>query len=155
VHRTVTAAAINTPVGIASITSMMNQQNTQSNTAPLKPRAFINIIFFDEQFKAVDYRVSMVGSNSTVKDHYAELQNIAAPKSGFVYIYCSNESPVNVYFDNLQVVHTRGSILEETHYYPFGLTMAGISNKAVGSLQNKTKFVLSSRQLDMETGEIY
>jgi RHS repeat-associated protein len=137
VHGAVTPALINTPTGIAGITNMMNNQADQNNAAPLKPKAFINVIFFDEQFKTVDYRVSMVGNNSTIKDHYAELQNIAVPKNGFVYIYCSNESPVNVFFDNLQVVHTRGPILEETHYYPFGLTMAGISSKAANTIPNK------------------
>jgi RHS repeat-associated protein len=31
-------------------------------------------------------------------------------------------------------------IIDATSYYPFGLTMAGISSKAAGSLENKYKF---------------
>jgi RHS repeat-associated protein len=121
---------------------MLAQQSSQSDAAPTKPRAFINVIFFDEQFKTYDggYRVSMIGNAGTVKDHVSDLQNIDAGKSGYVYIYCSNESPMSVFFDNLQVLHTRGPLTEETHYYPFGLTMAGISSKAAGITPNKLKY---------------
>lgn len=75
-----------------------------------------------------------------MKIHSSELQNIAVPGNGYVYIYVSNESPVNVFFDNLQGVHNRGAILEETHYYPFGLAMAGISSRAAGGVENKRRF---------------
>src|SRR5690606_23507284 len=102
----------NVPAGVTGINSMITQQGNQSNAAPAKPRAFINVIFFDEQFKTYEdgFSISMVGANSVVKDHFSELQNLIANKSGYVYIYCSNESPVNVFFDNMQVVHTRGAM---------------------------------------------
>lgn len=72
--------------------------------------------------------------------------------NSFLYIYCSNESPVNVYFDNLQVVHTKGPLVETNEYYPFGLLAAGISYKAFSDLENYLK--LSGNELQSGEFEI-
>ncbi|MFC4231489.1 DUF6443 domain-containing protein [Parasediminibacterium paludis] len=112
-------------------------------TTTQKPKAFINYIVFDEQYNYVTGNASAVGEVNTVKDHNsidAVLQGIVIPKNGYIYVFCSNESPVDVFFDNLQVIHTPGPLLEETHYYPFGLTMSGISAKAANSIGNKLKY---------------
>jgi len=138
-HGGITASQLNgSTTTTAGINTLLSNQTTDAATAPTVPKAYINYIFFDDQFKATATGFSKVGSNSVVKPH-TDLSNLTATKSGYVYIYVSNESPVNVFFDNLQVIHTRGAILEETHYYPFGLTMAGISSKALafGSTENK------------------
>lgn len=99
---------------------------------PNRPKAYLNFVLFDDQFKLVE-------ENSGVKQVKAspdELQQLVKDKmpikkSGFLYVYTSNESSQDVYFDDVVVTQATGPLLEETHYYPFGLTMAGISSNAL------------------------
>ena len=108
-----------------------------SSVTPSAPKAGINWILFDEQFRPVSIGFDPVDGAETIKNH---AKNADIAQNGYLYVYCSNESNVDVLFDNLQVIHNKGPLVEETHYYPFGLTMSGISSKAAGSLTNKLKY---------------
>jgi RHS repeat-associated protein len=110
-----------------------------------RPKAYINWILFDEQFRPVmsNSGFDAVSANSDeLKPHH---NTVSITKSGYLYVYCSNESNQNVFFDNLQVIHTRGPLLETNEYYPFGLLASGISYKGAGLIENNHKF--SSNEL--------
>ncbi len=110
-----------------------------------KPKAYLNWILLDDQLKYVSsYPQSgaiAAGSSATLKT--LAYTGIPITKNGFLYIWVSNETPSwDAFFDNLKVTQYTGPELEETHYYPFGLTMAAISSKALKPkyIQNNYKY---------------
>ena len=117
------------------------------------PKAYLNYIFLDDQF---NYVSSLSGSVQTASSTYpAGAFNTVAPgsqlalnKSGYLYIWVSNETQGwDVFFDNLSVQHRQGPLLEENHYYPFGLTMAGISDKAIKTNYAENKYRYNGKEL--------
>jgi RHS repeat-associated protein len=146
-----------------TVPGIFTTQPTQNGAS--MPKASINWVILDEQFRYVTGNIDMVGAatttNGTLKNH--QVLNIAIPKNacptakkeievfrrGYIYVYCNNESNYDVYFDNLQaasaerslsMIHNKSAILEETHYYPFGLAIAPISSKAANGTENKYQY---------------
>jgi RHS repeat-associated protein len=144
-----THGVTNTELTNAGSFDPTNFLNTQSSgTTTTKPKAFLNWILFDEQFNYVSSSSgfeqvpdeSAFGTGANAHTYLHVKNNMPVSKSGYLYIYTSNETPnINVYFDNLQVSHKRGALLETNEYYPFGLPMKNISYKAAGTIQNRYK----------------
>jgi RHS repeat-associated protein len=116
-------------------------RSANNPTPPTNPKAYLNYIILDNQF---NYDATSSGARPVgAADNLATLtDSIRIKKNGYLYIYLSNETKgVSVFFDNLSITHYSGPLMEETHYYPYGLTMAGISDKALKNFpENKYRF---------------
>jgi RHS repeat-associated protein len=137
--------------GASPIYAALNSFFTNNNPNPSgKPKAYLNWILLDEQLKYVSDNgqsgalvVGNAGSLATLAT-----TGLALKKSGYLYIWVSNETPNwDVFFDNLSVKHYTGPLLEETHYYPFGLTIAGISSKALKPYYAENRYKYNGKEL--------
>ena len=117
-----------------------------NNSGGSNPKAYLTVVFFNERFEYVSegstyLRVAASGDGQAP----LVIPNVKAPKNGYAYVYLSNESNEPVYFDDFKVADTRGRIIEEDHYYAFGLRIDGISSKKLdvgieGSLKNNNLY---------------
>ena len=163
-----TSGAVNTAMQgqATNITSPLNSNNPfgvavlpDAAATDNLPKAYLSVLFFDERFNFVGSepvhsdRVKVEGNNTDI----LSITGIKAPKNGYAYIYVSNESDEPVYFDNLKVSHTRGSIVEENHYYAYGLKIAAISSHVLpaaneGNTKNNYLYQGDFSQFDEEVG---
>lgn len=149
-----TNATVLTQSGGVLSTSVADYLSNQDNNADDgRPKAFLNWILFDEHFNLVQSssgadqvpEESWYQNSSAVYEHL--FNDLLMEKSGYLFVYVSNESTtIPVYFDNLQVSHKRGAIIDETHYYPFGLAIKGLSSKAVAFGKPLTKLKYNGKE---------
>lgn len=137
----------NNLLGSTDLAALVNTSPATNSLGQQAPRAYLCILFFDErmQLDRIGSRVLAVPYQPNTRGQLSRMGTgsngaVSAPRNGYAYVYFTNESNVDVHWDNFLLSHERGPILEETHYYPFGLTMAGISSKAMGSLDNRLEY---------------
>lgn len=130
----------------------------------------VRMVFTEEEKRAIYLLTSIETSKVAIEEQYYDIQpgNIADKSEAIgttdyqnnndisnnpadpsfegtnsVKLYRLNGSSAKTGLSiTLKIIHTRGAILGETDYYPFGLTMAGISSKALqfGQPENRKKY---------------
>jgi RHS repeat-associated protein len=134
--------------------------NTQNYSGTDKPQAYLNWVLLDNQFNYVStnnqsgaLQVGAAGVQSNGQLQSPLAQNIPITTSGYLYIYVSNATQNwDVFFDQLSIQHISGPMLEEEHYYPFGLTMAGLSDKAILPSYPRNKYRYNGIEYDSAFG---
>ena len=135
-------------------TGVQNFLNTNDPQIAGYPKAYLNWVFLDDQFNYISTSSGSVPAGNSSKlagtlNTLAPGAPLTMPKNGYLYIWVSNETQGwDVYFDNLSVQYKQGPVLEENHYYPFGLAMAGISDKAIKTQQySENKYRYNGKEL--------
>jgi RHS repeat-associated protein len=87
------------------------------------PAAYLNYILFDKNYKLLDMGWQAVTSASSWNKAKVSFAPIAIKEEGYMFVYLSYENESNnwVYFDDLNVTHTKTNVIQYNDYYPFGL----------------------------------
>ena len=149
----VSGANANSAIGEQGATQVINSTITSDNyaafqsilntmTDPDAPTAYINYMMFDDQMNFLPDQSGAVqiGSTSGTWQAIGTTSPISATHTGYVLIFMSTTYLGDVYFDNLQITVYHSRLLQEQHYYPFGLAVN--VGEAVGgdNVHNKFKF---------------
>ncbi|MBS1681683.1 MAG: RHS repeat-associated core domain-containing protein [Bacteroidetes bacterium] len=107
------------------------------NDNPNAPKAFLNYLVFDRSYALLDGGyVQMQGTakeDGTNVPHEKLFAQVVTRQAGYIYIWLSNESPtpVEVYFDDFTVTHTKSPVVQTDDYYPFGLKFNSYSRENI------------------------
>ncbi|WP_198173017.1 DUF6443 domain-containing protein [Hymenobacter ginkgonis] len=114
------------------------------------PKGYLRVLVFNQDSALVDQRTLQLTQAALGSYQVLDTQWLPITQNGYVTVYVGNESPVDVYFDELRIVHRQGLQVQENQYDPYGLELAGISGAAPGlRLKNFYQFNGKENQLDL------
>jgi hypothetical protein len=76
--------------------------------------------------------------------------NMMVQKTGYLYVYVSNETNMDVYFDDLVINHKTGPLLEVNNYRAFGSDIARQNARAF--IANETNISTMAKSCKTKNG---
>jgi RHS repeat-associated protein len=150
--------------GATAITTKINNLLSPTNyslyeglkataTDPAYPRAYMNILVFDEDFNLKTPQSIVVQLRGGPFSWSRLKRNLALNQNGYVVGWLSHESNMNTYFDAVDLVHIAGRLQEEQHYYPHGLR---IEAGTASSVREPNRYRYQGKMMQEELGlELY
>ncbi|MDW7691154.1 DUF6443 domain-containing protein [Flammeovirgaceae bacterium SG7u.111] len=92
------------------------------------PLAYVQVVFYNENDEVVQSARKEIRSEGS--DNWIELKASPdkAKHNGYAKVFVVNESSEPVWVDDFKITHQQ-LVVQENHYYPYGMNMAGIERK--------------------------
>lgn len=113
-----------------NLTDFLTALTADSGEETNIPKAYLTWLFFNKKLEFVPSMSGVLHANQPDDLQNLAVVNLEATESGYLYVYVSNESDKDVYFDNLQVLHTKGAVMEMNEYYPYGMMNQSLSESS-------------------------
>ncbi len=113
-------AASTSNINVVSLTNSITQLQNNTNDT-LTPKGYLNYIIFDENMNFLPEASGAIKVFQANTWTDLSVNAFKVPVNGFIYVFTSNTSSITIRTDNLFVLHWQGQLLEEFHYYPYGL----------------------------------
>lgn len=110
------------------------------------PKAYLRYIAYDSDsnYVASGYRALTGKANKGWEELELEF---AAQQDGFAEVYLANESAEEAWFDDMSVTVTAPMLVQENHYDPWGLNLAGIEKQ--GAPDHRFQYNGKERQTEL------
>ncbi len=129
---------------------------TSRDDAP-GPKAYLNWLIFDSKDSLIDSGYKRLTSVAREYGQNVAHERLVSPalfirEPGLVYTWVSNEetTPLEVYFDDFKVTHSKGPVIQLEDYYPFGLTFNSYQRE--GSMDQRYKYNGKEEQDELDLG---
>lgn len=127
--------AYSSPLLVTDITTLVSDDSTTYVTT--RPKAFLNWMVIGEDYNAANspnhigtIQVPVCNAGDSLKQIVGPT-NMVLRRNGWIYIYVSNQSNQDVFFDNLVVNLKHGPLVEQKDYYSFGMENPALSTQAI------------------------
>ena len=109
-----------------------------NSSSSVVPNGYLRGVFYNKDGQPITTGAQIAYLQSSVSSWQDLELSFTATERGYLQVYVANESDQEVYFDDMTVEHTPQLIVQENHYYPFGLELKGIQKK--GTPEHRFKF---------------
>ncbi|MGI4733612.1 MAG: leucine-rich repeat domain-containing protein [Janthinobacterium lividum] len=118
--------------------------------SPSVPKGYLRVLIFNRDSVLVRQHLKQL--SAAALHNYEELTDtVQVNQDGYVTVYVGNESPVDVFFDDVQVTHQQGLLVQENQYEPWGLGLAGL-DYTTPELRQSNQYQFNGKEQERELG---